>query len=132
MEQHLRLLLERLWQSHIFWDCPKVLDYWHNVQEEIKKCLCIDLPLEPSYFILGVLPVDLEEHSQVYLLRVLLLIANKVITASWLKPHPPTVVQWRDRIQDVYNMEHTTALLQLKADVFLNKWSPIALHFHLI
>lgn len=77
------------------------------------------------------LPADFEENSQTYLLRVLLLIANKVITASWLKPNPPTITQWRERIQDVYNMEYT-ALLQLKADIFLNKWSFIALHFHLI
>jgi len=118
--------------THIFWDCPRILEYWQNIQKEIKKCLCIDLPLEPSYFVLGILPADLEENNQKCLLRLLLLIANKAITASWLKPHPPTVAQWRDRIQDVYNMEYTTALLQLKVEVFLNKWSSIVQHFHLI
>lgn len=63
--------------THIFWDCPKISEYWQNVQKEIKKCLCIDLPLEPLHFVLGELPADLEENSQTYLLRVLLLIANK-------------------------------------------------------
>lgn len=118
--------------THIFWDCPRISEYWQKIQKEIKKCLGIDLPLEPSYFVLGIMPADLEENNQTYLLRILLLIANKVITASWLKPHPPTVAQWRERIQAFYNMVHTTALLHLKADVFLKKWSPIAQHFYLV
>ena len=118
--------------THLFWDCPKLSEYWQKVQREIKACLFIDIPLEPSHFILGILPDNLEENSQTKLLRALLLIANKVITASWLKPQPPTITQWRDRIQDMYRMEHLTALLQLKTEVFINNWSPIALHFHLM
>lgn len=52
--------------THIFWDCPKISEYWENVQKEIKKCLCKDLPLEPLHFVLGVLPADLEENSQTF------------------------------------------------------------------
>ena len=118
--------------THIFWDCPKLSEYWKKIQREIKTCLFIDIPLEPSHFILGILPDNLEENSQTKLLRALLLIANKVITSCWLKPQPPTITQWRDRIQDMYRMEHLTALLQLKIEAFINNWSPIAIHFHLI
>src|SRR4029434_304258 len=87
--------------THIFWDCPK-----KKIQREIKACFFIDIPLEPSHFILGILPDNLEENSQTKLLRALLIIANKVITSSWLKPQPPTITQWRDRIQYMYRMEH--------------------------
>ena len=87
--------------------------------------LFIDLPLEPSHFILGVLPAELEENSLRYLLRVLLLIPNKVITAPWPKPQPPTIIQWRERIRHVYNMERTTELLQLKKDIFLIDGHPL-------
>lgn len=62
--------------TRIFWDCPILSEYWKNVQKEIKKCLSIDMPLEPQYFILGILPEDLEENNQADLLRILLLIAN--------------------------------------------------------
>lgn len=79
------------------------------------------------------LPKDIRILAKcTYLLRILLLRVKKVTTTSWLKPHPPTITQWKERIQDVYNMEYTTALLQLKADVFLNKCSSNALHSHLI
>lgn len=118
--------------THIFWDCPKVLEYWKNIQREIKQCLFIDLPMEPIHFLLGIVPEDFLEDSRTKLLRTLLLIANKVITASWLKPQPPTIVQWRDRVQEVYHMEHITAVLQLKSEAFLNNWASIVLHLHLI
>ena len=36
--------------THIFWDCPKLLRYWINIQSEIKKCLNVDLPLKPILF----------------------------------------------------------------------------------
>ena len=83
--------------THMFWDCPKLSGYWHNIQNEIKKCLKIEVPLEPSYFLIGILPENLENSSQISLLRILLLVAKKMITISWLKPQPPTVTQWRDK-----------------------------------
>ena len=58
--------------THIFWDCPKLSGYWHDIQNEIKKCLKIEVPLEPSYFLVGILPENLENNSQTSLLRILL------------------------------------------------------------
>lgn len=118
--------------THIFWDCPILSNYWQNVQEEIKKCFQIDIPLEPLYFILGILPEDLSENSDTDLLRTLLLIANKVITSLWLQPHPPTVAQWKERIQEVYSIERLTASLHLKIEAYIRKWTNVVLHFHLI
>ena len=51
--------------THIFWDCPKLSGYWHDIQNEIKKCLKIEVPLEPSYFLVGILPENVENNSQI-------------------------------------------------------------------
>ena len=60
------------------------------------------------------LSADHEENSQTCFLRVPLFIANQVIKhLGW--SHAPKSTQLRERIQDVYNMEHTTALVQLEA-----------------
>ena len=64
-------MLEGLWQGGrphtYFWDCPKLSEYWQKVQKEIKTLLYyhlfIDIPLDPSHFILGILPDNLEENS---------------------------------------------------------------------
>ncbi len=59
------------------------------------------------------------------LLRTLLLIAKKIITASWLKPQPPSIMQWRDRVKHVFIMKKIAATLQLKRDRFAERWSAL-------
>lgn len=51
---------------------------------------------------LGVLSDGLEEIDDTDLLQTLLLIANKVITALWLQPQPPTIAQWKEIIQEAF------------------------------
>lgn len=58
----------------------------------------IELPLMPSCFILGILPKDVEDN-QIILPRALLLIAKKIITISWIRPQPPTITQWRQKVR---------------------------------
>lgn len=114
--------------THIFWDCPKILDFWKSIQTELRGVLGINLQLDPSTYILNtlrIMPDDLIDSECIYLLRVLLLIAKKTITASWLKPQPPNIKQWRDRVKQVTIMERTTARLQMKLDTYEKRWEPI-------
>lgn len=111
--------------THIFWDCPKIIDFWKCVKIEIKRILGIDLHLDLTLSIIGILPEDLIDRDSRYLLRVLLLIAKKIITINWLKPHPPNIMQWTDRVKKVFIMEKTTARLQLKLERFERRWKPI-------
>ena len=111
--------------THIFWDCPKVRVFWGGVKKEIKRILGIDLHLDPTLYILGILPEDLIDRDSGYLLRILLLIAKKMITINWLKPHTPNTMQWTDRIKKVFIMEKITARLQLKLETFERQWKPI-------
>lgn len=69
---------------------------------EKKKCLDRELPLKPFYY-----------DTQTSLLRILLLIAKKMIAVSSLRLQPPTVTRWREKIKDVFYMKHIIAGLQL-------------------
>lgn len=111
--------------THIFWDCPKLLDFWKSIQWELGEVLGINLPLDPSTYILGIMPDDLIDHERIYLLRVLLLIAKKTITSLWLKPQPPNIMQWKERVRQVTIMERITARIQLKLDTYEKRWEPI-------
>lgn len=53
------------------------MDFWKNVQKEIKQVLGINFTLDPSLFILGILPDNMTDRDLSSLLRILLLIANK-------------------------------------------------------
>ena len=98
---------------------------------EIFLILNIDLPLIPDFYIIGALPKDSFEKRKLYLLEVLLLIARKMITLSWLQPLPPAIPHWHERVKKVYEMEKITALLHLKMDLFKTRWSPISGYLNL-
>uniref|UniRef100_A0A672HMQ7 Reverse transcriptase zinc-binding domain-containing protein n=1 Tax=Salarias fasciatus TaxID=181472 RepID=A0A672HMQ7_SALFA len=60
--------------SHIFWDCPKLQNFWGNVNREINVILNLNRPIEPQKLILGTVPlIDIRKNT-VFLLRVLLLL----------------------------------------------------------
>ena len=111
--------------THTFFDCPKLIEFWKDVQKEIKQILGINITLEPAIVLLGIPPDNEMDGNTIYLLKILLLIAKKMITVSWLKPQPPSISQWRERIKNVLTMEKLTAKLQLKVDTFNRKWAPI-------
>ena len=89
----------------------------------------IKLPLNPSHYILGLTPGGDIRKRKAQLLQILLLVARKMITLSWLKPLPPTLQQWRERLKNVYLMEKITAKLQVKLDLFVVLWAPVISHF---
>ena len=100
-------------------------NFWENVKQQISEILNLNRPIEPQQLILGIISLtDLGKNS-VFMLRVLLLIAYKMITVNWLKPHPPTLDQWSQRLKDVNCMEHMTANLRLQTDLYLEKWSSV-------
>ena len=43
----------------------------------------VDLRVEPAFFIMRKTPEDVDSKNQIYLLRVLLLMARKIITVLW-------------------------------------------------
>lgn len=111
--------------THIFWDCPRLAGYWKDIQSEIKNCLGVQIPLEPRFTILGIFPTNLAPISSRIQLKMLLLIAKKMITVSWLQTQPPTIAQWKNKLKEVYHMEQITARLQMKMELFKKKWSSI-------
>ena len=114
--------------SQIFWDCPKLRKFWENVKRQKCEILNINRPIEPQQLILGtVSSTDLGKNS-VFMLMVLLLIAHKMITVNWLKPHPPTLDQWFQRLKEVNCMEHMKANLRLETDLYLEKCTPVIMY----
>ena len=104
-----------------FWDCPKLKIFWEGIRGEISKTLHTHIEFDPLIFVFGVLPANLANllnKDKEYLLKILVLIAKKMITVSWYKPLPPTINQWRERIVRVYTMEKITANLNLTTDLF--------------
>lgn len=61
-----------------------------------------------------------------YILRILFLIANKIILVKWRTAKPPNVSQWGLRLKSVFMMERTTATLQMMMDIFERRWTQVS------
>ncbi len=66
------------------WDCPKLKSYWEGIQTEIFIILKIKLPLDLLFYITGAIPVAAIEKRKLYLLRIFLLMARKILTTVYI------------------------------------------------
>ena len=114
--------------THIFWDCPLIRGFWKNIKTEINKIIEVEVPLEPLIFLLGSIPKDLGDTDRRYILRILLIIARKMITVNWKTVNTSSITQWRQRLKQVHTMEKMTAKLQMKTDTFTRRWTLVTLY----
>lgn len=52
------------------------------------------------------------------------MIARKMITIKWMKPNPPMIAQWLQKVKHVYMTEYMTVQFQLKVPIFI-RWTPV-------
>ena len=109
--------------THIFWGCPKLRGYWINIKKEMDKIFKSDISIDPQLALLDI--IQGMNNEQGYLMHILLMVARKMITLNWMNPSPPTKEQWVQKLKQVYKMEHMTAQLQLKMEIFVRKWTPV-------
>ena len=62
------------------------------------------------------------ERSEEYLFGILISACRKVFTRHWLLPEAPTIKEWIDIVNDIYNMEHITFALRLQKEKFIKFW----------
>lgn len=110
-----------LWATRLFWDCPIIQPFWKDIKNIIENQLKVSLSWDPLTFLLDIFPDNLS-GDQKFLLRLMLMTVRKTITICWLKPEPPSILQWTQKFKQVYLMEQLTAQLQLKTPVFERRW----------
>jgi len=57
---------------------------------------------------------------------------EKTITLDWKDAKPPTVTQWRQRLNQVQTMEKMTAKLQMTLGIFTRRWACVTLYLESI
>lgn len=109
--------------THIFWDCPALETYWKKIKDEIERIIKIEMPSNLQFYLFGIVEADLFNADQRYVLHILLMLARKIITVNWKNVKSPTISEWKQKLKQVYIMERMTASLQMKVDLFNQRWS---------
>lgn len=90
---------------HMFWECSTLGGFWREVLGFIHRVHHLQLPSDPKVCILGIL-ADLDEDSPVFLsISRMLFQARKLIALHWLRPTPPTVREYTDRLNHIIRLE---------------------------
>ena len=85
---------------HIFWTCPKIRWFWREVLRVIEEVMLVQLDLEAGTCLLGLVEETLAPREKRRQVGLLLFYARKAIVLNWKKVETPSVVQWKNLINN--------------------------------
>jgi hypothetical protein len=87
--------------AHMFWPCPKVVNYWSPIFESISKILKRPIAPNPLTAVFGIqFEGDNLFRAQSNCIAFVTLIARRLILLNWKQATPPSFKHWiRDTLQ---------------------------------
>lgn len=83
---------------HMFWNCPKLVQYWSKIIIIINLTFKVHLNNDPLTCILGYLDEELFMPGVRTALTRLLFLAHKCVLLKWIAPLPPKSKDWRTQV----------------------------------
>lgn len=106
---------------HIWWECPKICEYWLNVRQLVMEITGISLTENPWDCIFHKMNKPWKQYKNT-LVPNLLNAAKGAIPRKWLSTESPTLRDWCNRAEYIYNMEYLSSTENEQVDQFGNKW----------
>lgn len=108
---------------HIFWNCPKLTNYWNSLFRLLSDITQITIPMRPS---LALLSLDIDQYP-IPIRNVMihfLLSARLNVTRKWRDPEPPTIREVVQTTHVHFSHETTLALRHKNQTQYLKLWQP--------
>ena len=110
---------------HCIWECREMKTFWVSIQQMVKSITSKDLPLDPSFIILGLYPKNTRfTKGEQCLIDICLLQAKRLIAVHWKNIKRPSIGQWVKQMLAMLPRECITYLLKGKKDLFETIWGP--------
>lgn len=111
---------------HMFWTCPRIVQFWETIFESIDIRLQLTLPILPELALLGIHEDDQRPKYMKTLISLLLFYAKKEVLKKWASPSPPKVETWDSTINAIlplYEMTYTSRGCPQKFDRIWLPWT---------
>lgn len=105
---------------HIFWGCSIINQFWKDIHKNMESIFNTTLAFDFKAFIIG--KIEIHQDNK-YLYTILTTAGKKALTRQWLLPEPPTLDQWINIVNDIYQMERLTFSLRLQMSKFSKLWA---------
>ena len=88
---------------------------------ELKTILGYELQMSCKVLYLCSLTSESVQCEDTYLVKILLAATKKAVTRKWCREEPPTLRNWLDIVEKIFDMERLTHILRLQVQ-FNTKW----------
>ena len=113
---------------HMLWSCPKVQDYWKDINNRMQTITGLDIPFNPSLFILGD-PATLREVAPnlAEWIQTAIMLGRRLLVKDWKSASTPSPSYWFSSLGQLAALERLSYRLLDKMDKYDLKWT----HYHL-
>lgn len=117
---------------HMYWMCPKLQKFWHDVFHTLSIILKKDLDLSPTLALFGIAG-EANAHlvpAELHMVAFSLLLARRAILLRWKGAALPTLNQWHQDIMSFLKLEMLRFSTKDSKKKFYETWEPFLIHFH--
>ncbi|KAM7402819.1 hypothetical protein PAMP_018030 [Pampus punctatissimus] len=110
---------------HMFWACPKLSSFWHQIFGAFSEMLKVSVDASPLTALFGVLPQNTKINKQHRnMLAFCTLLARRLILTRWKDSQPPAYSHWIREVMTYVKLEKIRYSIQGSIKKFYVFWQP--------
>lgn len=108
---------------HIFWDCPKLKNFWAEIRHILQTVTNCRIPEDPVFFLLhgSQIPEKVYKKS---VIRHLLDAAKACVPLTWRSTSPPMIQMWLRKVREINKLEDLVLSARNQQERYSETWSP--------
>ena len=117
--------------THMFWSCPRLVEYWRSFFYVISEILGVKLDPSPSIAIFGIPEEGTRLNTrQKNIVSFASLIARRRILLLWKNQLPPSNISWLQDLMSFLKLEKIKFAVRGSTEQFYKHWQPLISYFN--
>ncbi len=109
---------------HMFWSCPKLMDYWSDIFRTLSQALNTTIAPNPLTVLFGLLPDSVASSTVHCVIAFTALLARHAILLKLKHASPPSHEDWLREVLQCIHLEKNQTLFQRIIEILLQNMEP--------